>query len=107
MSPVASHTTPVVPPPPKMDAAPTGKRPQEVHDPPVRTAFAFDAMETALAAFARGEFVVVMDDEARENEGDLIIAAHACGTAQMAWMIKHTRYVVWAAGEEALAYERV
>jgi 3,4-dihydroxy 2-butanone 4-phosphate synthase len=47
-------------------------------------------MEDALAAFARGEFLVVMDDENRENEGDLIIAASFCSTEKMAWMIKHT-----------------
>jgi 3,4-dihydroxy-2-butanone 4-phosphate synthase len=49
-------------------------------------------MEDTLAAFARGEFLVVMDDENRENEGDLIIAASLCTTEKMAWMIKHTRY---------------
>ncbi|KAA1475497.1 3,4-dihydroxy-2-butanone 4-phosphate synthase [Dentipellis sp. KUC8613] len=57
---------------------------------PPRTAFAFDALPDAIAAFARGEFLVVMDDEARENEGDLIVAAEGCTTQQMAWMIKHT-----------------
>jgi 3,4-dihydroxy-2-butanone 4-phosphate synthase len=46
-----------------------------------------------VAAIARGDFVVVMDDESRENEGDLIIPAVGCSTEQMAWMIKHTRYV--------------
>jgi len=50
-------------------------------------------MESAIAAIARGEFVVVMDDESRENEGDLIIPAAGCSTEQMAWMIKHTRFV--------------
>jgi 3,4-dihydroxy 2-butanone 4-phosphate synthase len=50
-------------------------------------------MEDALEAFARGEFLVVMDDEGRENEGDLIIAGSHCTTERMAWMIKHTRYV--------------
>jgi 3,4-dihydroxy 2-butanone 4-phosphate synthase len=49
-------------------------------------------MENALAAFAQGEFLVVMDDENRENEGDLIIAGSLCTTEKMAWMIKHTRY---------------
>ena len=49
-------------------------------------------MDDALTAFADGEFVVVMDDEDRENEGDLIIAAAHCTTEKMAWMIKHTRY---------------
>lgn len=56
-----------------------------------RTEFAFDTMEDALAAFKRGEFLVVMDDESRENEGDLILAAQHCTTEKMAWMIKHTR----------------
>lgn len=58
---------------------------------PNRSEFSFDAMEDALAAFARGEFLVVMDDENRENEGDLIISASKCTTEKMAWMIKHTR----------------
>ena len=35
----------------------------------------FDEVERAIDAIARGEFVVVVDDEDRENEGDLIIAA--------------------------------
>ena len=59
--------------------------------PTSRSTFSFDSMEDALAAFARGEFLVVMDDENRENEGDLIIAASQCTTEKMAWMIKHTR----------------
>lgn len=50
-------------------------------------------MSDALEAFANGEFLVVMDDENRENEGDLIIAANQCTTEKMAWMIKHTRFV--------------
>ena len=60
-------------------------------DAPARTEFAFDTMEDALAAFKAGEFLVVMDDEDRENEGDLIIAGGQCTTEKMAWMIKHTR----------------
>lgn len=70
----------------------TCSRPKEVADIPRRTSFEFDSMEDALAAFAKGEFLVVMDDESRENEGDLIIAASECSTEKMAWMIKHTRY---------------
>jgi len=50
----------------------------------------FDSMESALAAFAAGEFLVVMDDEDRENEGDLIVAADKITTEKMAWFIKHT-----------------
>lgn len=66
-------------------------RPTEVIGASRRTAFAFDTMPDALAAFAAGEFLVVMDDETRENEGDLIISASQCTTEKMAWMIKHTR----------------
>jgi hypothetical protein len=58
----------------------------------VKPEFAFDSMEDALAAFARGEILVVMDDENRENEGDLITAGSLCTTETMAWMIKYTRY---------------
>lgn len=64
-------------------------------DTPARTEFAFDDTDEALEAFKRGEFLVVMDDENRENEGDLIISAAHCTTEKMAWMIKHTRSVVF------------
>lgn len=67
------------------------RAPTEVQKPLARSSFAFDSMEDALAAFSQGEFLVVMDDENRENEGDLIIAASLCTTEKMAWMIKHTR----------------
>ncbi|KAH8997845.1 3,4-dihydroxy-2-butanone 4-phosphate synthase [Lactarius hatsudake] len=70
-------------------SSPPRRAPEERH-PSMRTTFAFDTMESAIAAIARGEFVVVMDDEGRENEGDLIIPAAGCSTEQMAWMIKHT-----------------
>lgn len=65
-------------------------RPIRAKDLLLRTAFAFDPIEDALAAFARGEPVVVMDDEDRENEGDIIMAAGMCSTEAMAWIIKHT-----------------
>lgn len=53
-------------------------------------------MESALEAFGRGEFLVVVDDEGRENEGDLILAASECSTEKMAWMIRYTRYVAFS-----------
>lgn len=53
--------------------------------------FTFDNMSDALQAFQRGEFLLVMDDEGRENEGDLIIAASKITTEKMAWFIKVTR----------------
>lgn len=50
----------------------------------------FTAIPNALDAFKNGEFLIVMDDEDRENEGDLIIAAEKVDTAKMAFLIKHS-----------------
>jgi 3,4-dihydroxy 2-butanone 4-phosphate synthase/GTP cyclohydrolase II len=47
-------------------------------------------VEAAVAAIAQGEFVVVADDEDRENEGDLIIAADAVTAEKIAFMVRHT-----------------
>ncbi|MGA1724322.1 MAG: 3,4-dihydroxy-2-butanone-4-phosphate synthase, partial [Ilumatobacteraceae bacterium] len=41
------------------------------------TAVRLDPVDEAIAAIARGDIVVVADDEDRENEGDLIMAADA------------------------------
>src|SRR5688500_10504092 len=41
----------------------------------------------AVAAIADGGFVIVVDDEERENEGDLIIAAEHASPAKLAFMI--------------------
>jgi 3,4-dihydroxy 2-butanone 4-phosphate synthase len=92
--PLSSPYAPLAPARPIHDpvdlSSPPRRAPKE-RTPSVRSAFAFDTMESAIAAIARGEFVVVMDDESRENEGDLIVPAAGCSTEQMAWMIKHTR----------------
>jgi 3,4-dihydroxy-2-butanone 4-phosphate synthase len=50
--------------------------------------------ELAIAAIARGEIVVVVDDEDRENEGDLIIAADHVTPAAINFMITHGRGLV-------------
>ncbi len=47
-------------------------------------------IEEAIAAFRRGEFLVVVDNEERENEGDLIIAAETVTPEQIAFMVRHT-----------------
>jgi 3,4-dihydroxy 2-butanone 4-phosphate synthase/GTP cyclohydrolase II len=47
-------------------------------------------VEEALAAIAAGEFVLVVDDEDRENEGDLIIAAEKVTADKVAFMVRHT-----------------
>jgi 3,4-dihydroxy 2-butanone 4-phosphate synthase / GTP cyclohydrolase II len=48
------------------------------------------AIEDAIAAIARGEIVVVVDDEDRENEGDLIMAASAVTPEKIAFFLEHT-----------------
>jgi 3,4-dihydroxy 2-butanone 4-phosphate synthase / GTP cyclohydrolase II len=50
----------------------------------------------AVDAFARGEMVVVADDDDRENEGDLFIAASLCTPEKMAFIIRHTSGIVCA-----------
>ncbi|KAG0686908.1 3,4-dihydroxy 2-butanone 4-phosphate synthase [Pichia californica] len=50
----------------------------------------FTPIPEALDGFKNGEFLVVMDDEDRENEGDLIIAAEKVDTAKMAFLVKHS-----------------
>lgn len=53
-------------------------------------------VEETLAAFARGEIVVVTDDDDRENEGDLFVAASLCTPEKMAFIIRHTSGIVCA-----------
>ncbi len=57
---------------------------------------ALATVHEAIEAFARGEFLVVVDDEDRENEGDLIIAADAMTAEKMTFMIRHTSGVICA-----------
>ncbi len=54
------------------------------------TALMFAPIEEAIAAFASGEFLVVVDDADRENEGDLIIAAEHATPARVGFMVRHT-----------------
>ena len=53
-------------------------------------------VDAVIAAFARGELVVVTDDDDRENEGDLFIAASLCTPEKMAFIIRHTSGIVCA-----------
>lgn len=55
--------------------------------------FKLDDIQSALDDFKNGAFLLVVDDMDRENEGDLIIAGSKVTTAQMAFLIKHSRYV--------------
>jgi 3,4-dihydroxy 2-butanone 4-phosphate synthase/GTP cyclohydrolase II len=53
-----------------------------------------DSIETAIGAIAAGRMVVVVDDENRENEGDLIMAAQAATEADIAFMVRYTSGVL-------------
>jgi 3,4-dihydroxy 2-butanone 4-phosphate synthase/GTP cyclohydrolase II len=55
-----------------------------------------DTINDALTALSRGEVIVVMDDDDREGEGDLIVAAPLCTTEKMAFIIRHTSGIVCA-----------
>ena len=65
--------------------APEGRKGHDMHYP----------VTAAIEAFARGEIVVVTDDDDRENEGDLI-AASLCTTEKMAFIIRHGCGIVCA-----------
>ncbi|MPZ60142.1 MAG: bifunctional 3,4-dihydroxy-2-butanone-4-phosphate synthase/GTP cyclohydrolase II [Propionibacteriales bacterium] len=53
-----------------------------------------DSIERAVAEIAAGRMVVVVDDEDRENEGDLIFAAGKTTPELLAFMIRHTSGVI-------------
>ncbi len=55
-----------------------------------------DTIEEAIEDFKRGEFVIVVDDEDRENEGDLIIAAEMITPEKVNFMLKHARGLLCA-----------
>ena len=53
-----------------------------------------DSIEEALVDFKEGKFVIVVDDEDRENEGDLIVAAEKITPEQVNFMLKNARGVL-------------
>jgi 3,4-dihydroxy 2-butanone 4-phosphate synthase/GTP cyclohydrolase II len=56
----------------------------------------FAKIEDAIAAIGRGEIVIVVDDEDRENEGDLIMAAECATPDKIAFFLHHTSGVICA-----------
>jgi 3,4-dihydroxy 2-butanone 4-phosphate synthase/GTP cyclohydrolase II len=58
--------------------------------------FKLDSIEDAIADFAAGKMVIVVDDEDRENEGDLIVAAEKITPEQVNFMLKNARGVLCA-----------
>lgn len=58
--------------------------------------FKLNTIEEAVKDFKEGKFVIVVDDEDRENEGDLIIAAEKITAEKVNFMLKHARGVLCA-----------
>ncbi len=53
-------------------------------------------IEEAISDIKRGKFVIVVDDESRENEGDLVLAAEKVTASKINYMITHARGLVCA-----------
>ena len=64
-----------------------------------------ERLTQALQRFAAGEFVIVTDDENRENEGDLFILASKATTEKIAFMIRYTSGVICVAMTDQRARE--
>lgn len=58
--------------------------------------FKLSSIEDAIEDFQEGKFVIVVDDEDRENEGDLIIAAEKITAQKVNFMLKNARGVLCA-----------
>mmetsp|Transcript_1126 Transcript_1126/g.1751 ORF Transcript_1126/g.1751 Transcript_1126/m.1751 type:complete len:404 (-) Transcript_1126:54-1265(-) len=56
--------------------------------------FGRESVEEAIAAIARGELVVVVDDMDRENEGDFIMASDLCTPETMATIVRYSSGVI-------------
>ncbi|MEX0796997.1 MAG: bifunctional 3,4-dihydroxy-2-butanone-4-phosphate synthase/GTP cyclohydrolase II [Acidimicrobiia bacterium] len=54
----------------------------------------FAPVEEIVAAIGRGEMVIMVDDEDRENEGDLIFAAEAADPAKMGFVLRHSSGII-------------
>ena len=67
---------------------------------------AFEEVRDAIAAFGRGEFLLVSDDEDRENEGDLIISAEHATPEAINFMITEGKGLVCIAVAPELAKQK-
>ena len=61
------------------------------------------SIKDALAEFAAGKFLIVTDNESRENEGDLIVLAEKVTAEQTAFMVRHTTGILCVAIDKATA----
>ncbi len=60
-------------------------------------------IQNAIDALKKGEMIIIVDDEQRENEGDLVIAAEHISPEKMAFIIRHTGGVVCLSLEGSIA----
>ncbi len=58
------------------------------------TSVIFNTIEEAIDEISNGRMVIVVDDEDRENEGDLVMAAHYVTPDAINFMIKHAKGLV-------------
>lgn len=63
---------------------------------PISHASRLDPIDAAIAAVAAGRPILVVDDEDRENEGDLIMAAEFADPTTMGFFVRHTSGVICA-----------
>lgn len=61
---------------------------------PMNLPLAPDSVPDLIAAVGAGEMVVIMDDEGRENEGDLVMAAAGATAEKVAFFVRHTSGIV-------------
>lgn len=61
------------------------------------------SIERSLQDFAKGKFVIITDDESRENEGDLMLLAEKATTEALGFMVRHTSGVICATITEEIA----
>ena len=67
--------------------------------------FEFDPVEELIAAIGRGEMVIIADDENRENEGDLVVAAAHATPAVINFMATYARGLICVPLDESRARE--
>jgi 3,4-dihydroxy 2-butanone 4-phosphate synthase/GTP cyclohydrolase II len=80
--------------PAQAEPEPNGARTLVPHGSRTDHAGSFATIPDAVAAISRGEIIVVVDDEDRENEGDLIMAAEAATPEKIAFFVRHTSGVI-------------
>ncbi|MBA0126571.1 bifunctional 3,4-dihydroxy-2-butanone-4-phosphate synthase/GTP cyclohydrolase II [Haloechinothrix sp. YIM 98757] len=68
-----------------------------------RTGVPFDQPQRGVADLAAGRMIVVVDDEDRENEGDIVLAAEMATAANVGFMVRHTSGVLCVPMEERRA----